>query len=276
MILLPIVLIEFSPLLLHLYLIWVLIQLQVLLLIIFFFIKLHILGLLLILATPSFSVPETCSDGIQNQNETAIDFGGICPEVETISSDITTSTTWNSGHLYLVSGNIEVATGDILTIEPGTIVKFNTETPSSLTVNGTLVSEGDEGDSDTSLGKIFFTSSKDDSLLGLDTNGDGNATSPTAGDWGGITIGSGGNASFDYAIIRYAGATGTSEAEVYNDGGTVTLEHSGVIHGTTYGIKNTSGTTTISEDSEIGFNDYGLYKNGGTLSVTGSVIHDNS
>lgn len=221
------------------------------------------------------TAPPTCSDGIQNQDETAIDFGGICPETETISSDITTLTTWDRSHLYLVSGDIEVTSGHTLTIEPGTIVKFDTATPSSLTINGNLVAEGDTGD-DHSLGKIFFTSSKDDSLLGLDTNSDGNSTSPTAGDWGGISIGSGGSASFDFAVVRYAGATGTSEAQIYNDGGTLTMEHSDVVHGTTYGIKNSSGTSDISS-TDIGFNDYGFYLAGGTASVTAdNVIHDNS
>jgi hypothetical protein len=223
----------------------------------------------------AFLPPATCSDGIQNQNETAIDFGGICPEIQTVSSDITTSTTWDRGHLYFISGNIEITTGDTLTIEPGTIIKFDTSTASSLTVNGTLIAVGNAGD-DHSLGEIFFTSSKDDSLLGLDTNSDGNSTSPTAGDWGGIVIGSGGSATFNLAVVRYAGATGTAEAEVYNDGGTLTVENSDFVHGTTYGIKNLSGTTDISNKSDIGFNDYGIYNAGGTVSITGSVIHDNS
>ena len=43
--------------------------------------------------------------------------------VDTIRTDITTNTTWNSGTIYLLEGNRFVKNGATLTIEPGTIIR---------------------------------------------------------------------------------------------------------------------------------------------------------
>jgi len=191
---------------------------------------------------------------------------------EQIDTDIVSNETWDKAVTYVISGNIEIDPGVTLTIDPGTIIKFDTATPSSLIVNGTLTAEGEE------FSDIFFTSLKDDSLtMAGDTNGDGNTTSPAAGNWGGITVNSGGTATFKYATVRYAGLSGTSEAQIHNDGGTVTISNkSFVVHGTEYGIKNTDGTLNVS-NTDIGFNDHGIYVEDGTVNLDGgNIIHDNS
>ncbi len=110
-----------------------------------------------------------------------------------IIDPITITTTWIlTNSPYLVFGDVHVQAP--LTIEPGVVVKMN---PGSrlnvfhhLTVNGTADQP------------VFITSIRDDAIAG-DTNGDGAASMPQAGDWQCICIN--GTGKFDYATIRYAG-----------------------------------------------------------------------
>lgn len=99
----------------------------------------------------------------------------------------TSNTTWTVANSpYVLDGDVTVASGATLTIEPGVVVKFN-GTFRQLSVSGTLSAAG------TSANHIYFTSYKDDSVGG-DTNGDGTASQPAAGQWYAINVGSG-NAS---------------------------------------------------------------------------------
>ncbi|MDY6793024.1 MAG: right-handed parallel beta-helix repeat-containing protein, partial [Thermodesulfobacteriota bacterium] len=120
----------------------------------------------------------------------------------TYSSDTTLT---KNGGPYIVQGSMTIDLGVVLTIEPGTIFKF--ENGATLKVNGTLAAQGNAGN------QIIFTSCKDD-RYGGDTNGDGNASAPDRGDWGGIsvTIGpSSGAVTLKYCRIEFA-TTGISVA----------------------------------------------------------------
>lgn len=204
-------------------------------------------------------------------------FDGLWYEVATsykpINQNITATTTWEGGgKVYQVSGDISIAPGVTLTIEPGAIIKFDTSTSSSLTVEGTLNAEGTPNASGD-LNEIFFTSFEDD-LIGGDTNANASSTAPSASDWGGIFISSGGSATFEHSILRYGGG-GSAAALIHNNGGSLILSTSTVVYSPTYSIKNSAGTVAITA-SDIGFSDYGLYVDNGSASITASsTIHDN-
>jgi len=120
-----------------------------------------------------------------------------CEVFGLISSD----TTWSAAACgsYTVTGNITVETEVTLTIESGTIIRF--DSGKSLTIRGTLVARG------TTANYIIFTS---------------NQVSPQKGDWGYIEfLDESTDAVFDangnyisgnilqYAIVEYAGRINT-------------------------------------------------------------------
>ncbi|MFO7902330.1 MAG: FG-GAP-like repeat-containing protein [Pirellulaceae bacterium] len=110
-----------------------------------------------------------------------------------VSGTITEDTTWRG--LLVASGDVTVASGTTLTVDPGTIVKFG---DSRLNVQGTLDVRG------THSQPVVITSLSDDTVGG-DTNSDGDATSPKAGSWQGIDVThSNALARLTHANIRYA------------------------------------------------------------------------
>jgi hypothetical protein len=103
---------------------------------------------------------------------------------------------WTSDNIYVVTGNVIIASTSTLTIQGGTIVKMNTG--AGLTINGTLTINGDNDN------RAVFTSYKDDTLAyGGDTNGDGGNTSPAPKDWGAIILPNSAS-TVEWAIVRYA------------------------------------------------------------------------
>jgi hypothetical protein len=144
---------------------------------------------------------------------------------------------------YVIFTTSEIHSGNTLTINPGAVVKFRT-TSGRLTVfgGGTLNAIG------SSLYPIYFTSIKDDSVMG-DTNGDGASTTPALGDWNTILVNSTGVLNLGNAIVRYGGrlVSGVCNSErqnICNNGGTITIATSTISHGF-YGINQRSGTTHL-------------------------------
>ncbi|MFA5801953.1 MAG: DUF6531 domain-containing protein, partial [Thermoleophilia bacterium] len=162
-----------------------------------------------------------------------------------VSGTITQNTTWTTAGSPYVSTGVTVAPGVTLTIQSGVFVKTNTVSYPSITVNGTLNASG-----------AVFTSFKDDSYAG-DTNGDGSATSPAAGDWKGIYFSPGGGGSLSGCTIIWGG---------YYTGA------SGMISVATTAPVSISGST-ISRSAS-----YGIYAYSGATApnVTGSTISDNA
>ena len=93
----------------------------------------------------------------------------------------------------ILAGNVTVAPTAVLRIEPGTIIKANSD--GRLTVNGGLDIRG------SSSAPVVFTSIHDDSFGG-DTNQKLQGARP--GDWGGITAGAQASLTFGEGLIRYA------------------------------------------------------------------------
>jgi hypothetical protein len=124
-----------------------------------------------------------------------------------VTSGVATNTTWGPtgtagfvGTTFWVKNSITIQSGATLTIQPGVVVKF--AAGAQLYVAGALQAVGTSG-----AGQIYFTSIKDDNIAG-DTNGDGNATVPNAGDWSGVLWPSSslsGGSALTYCVVRYAG-----------------------------------------------------------------------
>lgn len=129
-------------------------------------------------------------------------------DVEVVSTDITTNTTWTAGRVYYIVDDIEVTTGTTLTIQGGTIVKFwvpldPTKDPlTGLTVNGNLRFEN-TGPEDEN--RVIFTSGRDDTLGG-DSNDDQQQTLPAPGDWDFVRLTNWADTdpAYEYLTIRYS------------------------------------------------------------------------
>lgn len=128
------------------------------------------------------------------------------------------------------SGVFRVASGDQLTLSPGTILKFTDRSVVSLLGPLNIPASATE--------PVVLTSFLDDSVGG-DTNGDGNATSPQPGDWIGITFNTNSASVWDFVDLRYAGVPGSSAALEFN-GAVSTLRHCVISRSASSGANVTS------------------------------------
>jgi NPCBM-associated, NEW3 domain of alpha-galactosidase/Periplasmic copper-binding protein (NosD) len=142
---------------------------------------------------------------------------------------------------------LTVDPGGALTLPAGSVIKVRGPAGiPQVVVNGTLQAQG------TAQNPVFLTSFKDD--VGGDTDNDGGASAPAAGDWSGIQVNSGGTLSLTHATVSYAGSSG-----VYNNGGSVTLDHSTLSADGAYGVYNAAGSASISNSNIVGHSAYGVY-----------------
>jgi hypothetical protein len=122
-----------------------------------------------------------------------------------INNSITRSVSWSADSIYVVSGAVYVGDGATLTIQPGTVIRFNAGASLHIASsnNATIIANG------TVEKPIIFTS---------------NAPNPVAGAWDGIyfyqnTLQ---NTVLNYCVIEYAGGNETGALNLYNCDITIT------------------------------------------------------
>ncbi|MFA6338591.1 MAG: hypothetical protein WCW87_00825 [Candidatus Paceibacterota bacterium] len=173
-----------------------------------------------------------------------------------VNPNINTDTHWTADQSpYIISTDcysaVTVFSGVTLTIEPGTIVKFGSNC-SAMNIQGILNAVG------TDSNPIYFTSIKDDTVGG-DTDLS-TTTIPSAGNWREIIIDSGATTTLDHVFIKYGGNNLNdhgSGANIYNNGGNLTITNSTIASSYVYGVYGNSGQTIIST-STIKDNGFGV------------------
>lgn len=214
----------------------------------------------------------------------------VDPTTFTITSNITTNTTWETGKTYILGGRIAVVDGVTLTIEPGVIVKGQAGTGANATAllvarGGKLMAEG------TAALPIIFTSVADE--LTPEDIAAGDFMSPNldpdaSGLWGGLLILGKApiSVSTNATEFQIEGIPASDTNGLYggsdpaDNSGTlryISIRHSGTnigegneINGLTLG--GVGSGTTIEFIEIVGNQDDGIEFFGGTVNVTNLLI----
>lgn len=154
-------------------------------------------------------------------------------------------------------------------VNAGTVLKIPAGQSTNIGAVGSLDLRG------TSDSPVVITSEKDDSVDG-DTNGDGAATVPAAGDWHNISLDSGALLSTDHAKVVYGGSGSLPVVDMID--GSVTMNATELAYGPQDGMEiSGDGATgvTISNSAIHDFGDRALDITSATkVTVTGTEIYE--
>jgi hypothetical protein len=174
-----------------------------------------------------------------------------------VDQDITSSVTWTADKTYFVTGDIYIGNNSVLTIQPGTVIKFSAG--ASLSIgdgsNATLIANG------TAAKPIIFTSG---------------ALAPAAGAWKGLFFDSNtlNNSSLSYCNIQYAGSN-TNYGALNIDGCDLSISNCTISMSGSYGIwtnysNSLGGFSTFNNNNINTTVKYGMVINAQKLGAVGT------
>lgn len=150
----------------------------------------------------------SCDTNLSSINTTNTD-PHFASNVFVVSDNISAVTTWLEGKVYYIDEPVSITNGATLTIQPGTIVKFDSEASLNIENGATVIANGSADK------PIYFTSIRD--TIGGDSITNDAAIGPTKGDWHQVWIQNGSNSNqLAYCHFRYGGKDGKSS--LYVDG----------------------------------------------------------
>ncbi|MDY8134970.1 hypothetical protein [Aquimarina sp. 2201CG5-10] len=146
-------------------------------------------------------VTSSCTDGIQNGNETGVDCGGSCTPCTqaTLEGEVITDTTLDASLEYQLTGAYVVKSGSSLTIPAGTVIKATGGTSAYVAVERGA--------------QIFINGTASNPVVMTSAAG-----SPAPGDWGGLVIcgdaptNKGSNVTSEVADLIYGGSNATDNS----------------------------------------------------------------
>ena len=159
---------------------------------------------------------------------------------------------------YCVAGTLNMAVGATMTVDPGVVVKF--DLGAQLTINGALDAQG------TADLPVVFTSYRDD-RYGGDMNADGYATSPAAGDWGGIYFTTSADDAvcvLDHGVVAFGG--NSNSGQIYAASTDLEIANSTIHGSSSNGFRSYNSSLTLA-----GVDFYGNAGHGISLESSGSA-----